>query len=194
MGGAATIEGVHVVLAEVRHADRPLIAGGRVAANPARIQVGLFDVAGRPRAVRSAWISVDDWRQLREHPPEGVRVGSEDDGRLWWTDDGGPFVAWDRKGWAWRLRGRVTRRSPPGGWELRDVASVEAWISEDWVQQGVRMVLEDGAIVVVAMDANTSVRDAPFYDGIDLDWDTSWCRQLARSLAAAIGCPYVNRT
>lgn len=173
-----------------------LAAGGRIRADPASIRVhGLRPHDdGPPESVFDLWLAVEDWVGFREAPPVGIRAGSVDDGRLWWTVDRGPFVAWDRSGWCWRVRDALERREPAARWPIDVVGAVEAYVGSDWVEQGVRLRLLDGSVVPVLVDQNTSVRDAMFYDGVDLDWDTSWCRQLARHLARGLGATYVNAT
>ena len=175
-----------------------LLARGRIRASPDRCETMCVDVSGAPAVQLRTWLSLDDFDLVALMVEStGCRVGSVERQALplWWTRDGAPLRVWDEQGWLWRQRGELLeRREPEGAWPAADVAGVQAYVGDDWVEQGVRLFVA-GETVRVAAVHNESVKvPMLLYDGIDLSWDTSWCRVLARAMAAALGCEYDNAT
>lgn len=174
-----------------------LVARGRIRARPPMAREHVLDITdeGAPVPLFTGWFEIDRAPELLAAlHADVVRRGSTELKRYWWTRDSGDLCFWDTDGLVWRVADQVQRLRPPQTWPVEEVAGVEAYVSEDWVEQGVRLVTRKGDTVVFAAWMNTSARDNPEYDGLALDWDTSWCRQVAQQLAERLDVPFHNGT
>jgi len=184
---------VERVRSTVADGDAILLARGRLRANPAR---------GRFATVRQDGIEVKVECEVRldqepmliaglaAHYP--LRVARWDGERILWTVDEGPFRVFARGGEElWRIEDDLL---VGGGRRLtrEEIVLVEAYVGADWVEQGARLELADGSRVEIASVQNTNVKYDWGYDGFTLEWDTSWCRMIARDLAEKLRVPYTN--
>jgi hypothetical protein len=187
-------EFVKRVRARIVPGSRMMLARGRVFANPSRGLFGAFRL-GPLELVAKGHVRLEDEAAMLELLDESysVRRGQFDPGRVAWTADEDPFFLVTVEGeelW------RVEHDALIGGdqrIEFGAVAAVQAYAGHDWVEQGVRLRLEDGGYVVVSSEQNTSVVHDWGYDGLTLSWDTAWARQLARRLSEALGVPFEDK-
>jgi len=170
-----------------------LMALGRVQANPARRHIGFLALSGAPKVLLRAVVPLAEVEAVGEqaariHP---LRLGRWDDWRIAWIDDAQGFSIWlPDEGKIWELvDGELVGRHDV----LVGIASVEAYTSDDWVEQGVRVRCEgrQGSHVIWSRQNQSVVYDLG-YDGLSLDWDMSGARQLAMGLAARFDVPCHN--
>jgi hypothetical protein len=173
-----------------------LLARGRIRAHPPSALEHVFDVQDPPVLLFRGWLALGDRDLLAQRLNAGeVRVGGLEPGSYWWTADGGPFRLWDPEGLLWVQRSdRLERSRPRTSLALAQILAVEAYVGSDWVEQGVRLRLVGGGTLGLARVMNTSARDNMEYDGLSLDYDTSWCRQVARALADRVSVPFEDAT
>ena len=107
-----------------------------------------------------------------------------------WTTK--PFRVW-RRGRLLASLNEPWLEFAPFGVAANDVVKVSTWVSESWSKIGVRVHLKDGTDRLLTWRWNTGLVD-PFYDGIDLMFDTSWASEIARSLADELGVEYEDET
>ncbi len=183
-------------LQAARRAREPLIVIGQITDTTGkRERVGILDTApdGRgARVVQDVWL--DDPKAIAEEL--GAPLGAWDvmhstRWRYAWCEG----RVWDRRG----LRARVIE---PGVIEVRRpflsmgarfarvaVTRVKARLDEGWLVRTVAVVDAQSNEHLLARKRELSVIIDPVYDGIDLDFDASWCPQMAKSLATALGVP-----
>ena len=163
-------------------------------------RLGLLKIdAGAPRLREDVWLRAAERGALSEalRGRQGLRIGGwdalyADDFSFAWTEDGGDFVLWDRRGrLAWvdvdalHTRGeRIDRRA---------IARIEATISDAWDVHRVLAILDDRSVVIAAKKNPIAGFD-PTYDGLQLMVDAAWTWEVGRPLARALGVEFVDRT
>ncbi|MBI2393786.1 MAG: hypothetical protein HYV09_29715 [Deltaproteobacteria bacterium] len=70
---------------------------------------------------------------------------------------------------------------------VREIAAVEPYVAEGWVERGVRVRTADGSLVTIVRDVDLAPLADPTYDGLNLMADVWWTHALARVLADALG-------
>lgn len=112
----------------------------------------------------------------------------------WTTDRRGPFEVWSPAGLECALVDN-SFRSASARVPVADIASIEPYVSADWIERGVRLRRRDGTTMTVARDEDHAPQLDPTYDGLNLLADVWWTHALARAVADALGgCPVVDCT
>lgn len=77
--------------------------------------------------------------------------------------------------------------------EPAEVEAVEGWLSDDWIERGVRLRLRGGGTrAVLDAEEPAAAMGSFIYDGLDLLCDTSWIHDAGRTVAEALGVDYLN--
>ncbi len=166
-------------------ADELLVARGHLFANPTRTRLELVDVAAAPRVLLRGCLELTAIPELMARLP-GAWLGGTAEGGHWWAEDVDELRIWDRVGLRWTRDPLLRRTEPARVFAAGEVERVEAFHGDDWVEQGVVLHTRAGARVVLVSIQNLSVVHAFDYDGIELDWDMSWCRRLASEVATRV--------
>jgi len=145
---------------------------------------------------RSGWTSFppDEQDQLNKNLRDrGVLVGEYDGGTgLLWTDsDGDGFMVW-KKGETLLLRGDSALLHYRHGRTIgrEEIATVEAYVADDFVERGVRVLLRDGTAIDVLFEMNTTAESMLGYNRNDLLFDSSWAVHVGAILAGWAGADF----
>ncbi|MCA9519912.1 MAG: hypothetical protein KC609_03025 [Myxococcales bacterium] len=159
-------------------------------------RVGLIAVSERPGWLWEGFMAEEAARRLRDRLREkGVES---------WL---GGWDAMFATGWeyAWTVdepRFRLIQRAVGTLLEIVDgaillrgdrigpIEAVESYVSADWVERGVRLVVKGRAPFIVASVDDQMPQIDPTYDWIALDCEAGWARALGRTLAAELGVPH----
>jgi len=132
----------------------------------------IVDAKTIPAAEHAAWLAAAR--------ADGVRVGGCYAGNphVWVFDDAG-YAIWDRTS--------VTTGDRAA---LAGATRVEAFIGDDYIERGVRVLHAGGAsILVVESDVDAEVN--PTYTETDFKMsDAPWCSYCARDCARWLGCAF----
>lgn len=187
------------------HVDAPLlVAAGGFGGPSGHERVGVLALdADHPAVLVDAWLPSKDVASLVEalraaglHAREGGwdTMYATSHRHAWTNDPRGPFEVWSDTGLLCAVVDG-SFRSANARVPVADIASIEPYVSPDWIERGVRLRRRDDTTVIVVRDEDHAPEWDPTYDGLNLLADVWWTHALARALAAAAGdCPVVDCT
>jgi hypothetical protein len=110
-----------------------------------------------------------------------------------WVDQPTGFVVYDNR--ARRLLADATHLHLLFDEVVRkgDLASVEAFAGDDFIERGVRATTADGTRLELVVEHAMSAASDPDYDRNDLLFETGWCEVVGRKLAEWADVPFENR-
>jgi hypothetical protein len=169
----------------------PLVGAFSVTDDDGRLTLSIYSVAqGVPRQLAIRMVPEDEKdRVARELETAGVRVGEYDEaGSHIWSRTKTQLTAWGPRGRVLDCHDEVIDL---GHRTLakREVKAVVTWAEESKVGRGLRVELQDGALVDVADETASAAITDPGYSRNELLFDSAWAGILGRRLADWIGCP-----
>lgn len=140
-------------------------------------------VVGRERVPDEA-----RWERLADLARRGLHLGATAAGFVWCAEDEQIVVADDRRIWVSGDREVLRLAEESVQWD--DVRAVVAFVSDDYVDRGVKVVLANGQEVVLAVQHDSIAKMDPTYGANEFTMsDAMWCVHCARDIAMAMEVP-----
>lgn len=128
------------------------------------------------------------WERLADLARRGFHLGATAAGFVWCAEAERIVVADDRRIWVSGDREILRLAEASVRWD--DVRTVVAFVSDDYVDRGVKVVLADGKEVVLAMQHDRVAKMDPTYGANEfMTSDAMWCVHCARDIAMAMEIP-----
>lgn len=128
------------------------------------------------------------WERLADLARRGFHLGATAAGFVWCAEDKQILVADDRRIWVSGDREVLRLAEELVPWD--DVRTVVAFVSDDYADRGVKVVLANGREVVLAVQHDSIARTDPTYGANELMLsDAMWCVHCARDIAMAMEVP-----
>lgn len=128
------------------------------------------------------------WERMADLARRGLHLGATAAGFVWCAEDKQIVVADDRRIWVSGDREVLKLAEERVAWD--DVQTVVAFVSDDYVDRGVKVVLANGREVVLAVQHDRIAKMDPTYGANEfLMSDAMWCVHCARDIAMAMEIP-----
>lgn len=180
-----------------------VVATGQYSPNPEHAQRTLFFTEQKERLTKivDTWLSPDATGDVIRMLRHQVRVATGSCSAMYttkaavvWADCGDELRLWRHGRLVARFKARETELRPwlIGPWRKFNNAHfsfTHGFLSNSWLQRGVRLQRKAGGSVAIANMIDPIVFFDPTYDGMDLMCDANWVPDLARAISEITTVP-----